>query len=259
MKKYFPDSSHPDKRRLDNVLDAICYNPSFFSFLAHVKIGHFFEVSPAFTTITGFPAVEIEEKGVSFFVEQVPKEDTLRVMEAQAENLAQASKPGFDPSLANLVSAEFRLEKADKTSITLNMICMTMSYSASGEIELGLAGAFVVGKDACQNNKLYKEIESLFQQAKSLYRSVYPPLSFSPPSGGLLEIVFEKDPRHVLTAKEKDVLLRMAKGLSSKQIAFELCISENTVETHRKNMLLKFESTNTAELVKKTSKLYWLE
>jgi DNA-binding CsgD family transcriptional regulator len=47
--------------------------------------------------------------------------------------------------------------------------------------------------------------------------------------------------------------------MSSKEIALNLDISHNTVETHRKNMFAKLKVNNVAELIKKASKLYWLQ
>lgn len=53
-----------------------------------------------------------------------------------------------------------------------------------------------------------------------------------------------------LTKREKDILLLMADGLSSKEIAIRLFISINTIETHRKNMFFKTGLRNMAHLVK---------
>ena len=54
-----------------------------------------------------------------------------------------------------------------------------------------------------------------------------------------------------ITLKEKKVLELLGQGYSSKQIASSLYISEHTVETHRKNLLMKFDAKNAAELMKK--------
>lgn len=55
-----------------------------------------------------------------------------------------------------------------------------------------------------------------------------------------------------LTGREKDVLELIAEGFSNKQIANKLILSVHTIDSHRKNLLMKFNSKNTAELVKKT-------
>lgn len=53
-----------------------------------------------------------------------------------------------------------------------------------------------------------------------------------------------------LTAREKDVLLLICDGLRSKEIAEKLYISTHTVESHRRNMMLKFNLNSSSKLVK---------
>ncbi|MGA9213121.1 response regulator transcription factor, partial [Kaistella sp.] len=53
-----------------------------------------------------------------------------------------------------------------------------------------------------------------------------------------------------LTAREKDVLLLICDGLRSKEIAGKLFISTHTVESHRRNMMLKLNINNSSKLVK---------
>ena len=52
-----------------------------------------------------------------------------------------------------------------------------------------------------------------------------------------------------LSNRELEVIKYLAKGLSSKEIAVQLNISSHTVDTHRRNMLRKTGSLNTAQLV----------
>ena len=55
----------------------------------------------------------------------------------------------------------------------------------------------------------------------------------------LLERSSSQDPIHALTDREMDVLQLIAKGLSNKQIAVQLFISEETVKVHIRNLLRK--------------------
>jgi len=54
----------------------------------------------------------------------------------------------------------------------------------------------------------------------------------------------------VLTRREVEVLKLIADGLTNQEIAEKLFISTWTVDSHRKNLLLKFNAKNTAILVK---------
>lgn len=53
-----------------------------------------------------------------------------------------------------------------------------------------------------------------------------------------------------LTRKEKEVLLLIAEGMTNPQIAEKPFVSVTTVNTHRANLLMKFEVINTASLIK---------
>ena len=55
--------------------------------------------------------------------------------------------------------------------------------------------------------------------------------------------------RPALSAREKEILALIAKGLRSKQIAATLDISKYTVGNHRKNMLKKRGAKNMTELL----------
>lgn len=57
-------------------------------------------------------------------------------------------------------------------------------------------------------------------------------------------------PLPFLTRREKEVLILIAEGLTNGQIADKIFVSVTTVNTHRKNLLMKFEVTNTANLIK---------
>ena len=58
------------------------------------------------------------------------------------------------------------------------------------------------------------------------------------------------DPALALTAREREVLLRVADGGTSKQIAAELHISPRTVEFHRANIMRKLDFNNHQELLR---------
>jgi two-component system, NarL family, nitrate/nitrite response regulator NarL len=53
-----------------------------------------------------------------------------------------------------------------------------------------------------------------------------------------------------ISTRETEVLKLIADGLTNAQIASQLFISLHTVESHRKNLLIKFEANNTATLIK---------
>ncbi|CEJ71609.1 Transcriptional regulatory protein DegU [Chryseobacterium oranimense G311] len=53
-----------------------------------------------------------------------------------------------------------------------------------------------------------------------------------------------------LTRREKEILIEASFGLTTIQIADKLCISPHTVESHRKNLIVKFKTTNLSTAIK---------
>lgn len=55
--------------------------------------------------------------------------------------------------------------------------------------------------------------------------------------------------RDELTLRELDVLKRISEGKNTQEIARELCVSANTVDTHRRHLMEKLEARNVADLI----------
>lgn len=56
---------------------------------------------------------------------------------------------------------------------------------------------------------------------------------------------------HILTKREKEILTLIAEGHTNTEISKKLFISHFTVDSHRKNLLSKFNTKNTATLIRK--------
>ncbi len=69
------------------------------------------------------------------------------------------------------------------------------------------------------------------------------------------ENIVSPDTAPALTRREKEILLLIAQGMTNNQIAEKLFLSPYTIDTHRKNLLFKFEVANTAQLIKKATEV----
>ena len=67
-----------------------------------------------------------------------------------------------------------------------------------------------------------------------------------------------KQPYGRISPREIEVLQLISQGYSNREIAETLFISPNTAVTHRKNLLVKFNVKNSAQLVKEASRMFWL-
>jgi DNA-binding CsgD family transcriptional regulator len=89
-----------------------------------------------------------------------------------------------------------------------------------------------------------------------------PVLSFIGLNGqpSFIDVAAEKmfKPTPLLSPREREVLLMLADGKKSKEIASRLFISKDTVDTHRRNILAKTGALNTAELIRKATRDGWI-
>ncbi|CDM61066.1 MULTISPECIES: response regulator [Rhizobium] len=70
-------------------------------------------------------------------------------------------------------------------------------------------------------------------------------------SSGVRDLLLDGRGQSVsLTGREQEIVVLIAAGKSNREIATELAISENTVETHRKHIKRKLGLSSTAELVR---------
>lgn len=90
-------------------------------------------------------------------------------------------------------------------------------------------------------------VAAIFQVMKNQFimQSELQKLLFSPAPAG------KAQPR--LTTREKEILHLVSQGTTTSAIARQLFISPQTVETHRRNLMQKFEVNNSAALIKKAT------
>lgn len=67
------------------------------------------------------------------------------------------------------------------------------------------------------------------------------------------------DRRYILTAREREIITYIARGMSHTQIGEKLFISPRTVDTHRTNLMRKLEVNSIAELIKLAIQLKLIE
>jgi DNA-binding NarL/FixJ family response regulator len=62
------------------------------------------------------------------------------------------------------------------------------------------------------------------------------------------------EPILTLTARETEILKLISQGYTTAKIAEKIFLSVNTIETYRKNLLFKFDTTNVASLIQQAAK-----
>jgi DNA-binding NarL/FixJ family response regulator len=136
------------------------------------------------------------------------------------------------------------VQKIGKEHPSIKFIVLTMHEEREyimNALKIGVHGYLLKN---IERTELEKAIITVFEGGKY----------FSPLITNILaESVTKTDQNEItdITPREKEVLVLVSQGQSTKQIADNLGISIRTVESHRVNMLKKLKVSNTAELVKK--------
>lgn len=84
----------------------------------------------------------------------------------------------------------------------------------------------------------YDEVLSVYDSVETLRRKIVRPVDEAPR-------VERQEP---LSAREREIVVCIVKGMSNKQIAETLCISTHTVITHRRNIVAKLQIHSPAGL-----------
>ena len=78
-------------------------------------------------------------------------------------------------------------------------------------------------------------------------------------TGDLSAVRGPEDGMKKLTAREKEIFVLLADGMTSREIAKHLFISHKTVETHKYNLMEKLEVSSIAQLTKIAVKKHVIE
>jgi len=133
-----------------------------------------------------------------------------------------------------------------KTSPGTRVVILSVHSGPRYVEEALLAGAWGYVVKSAAAKELIAAIEAVRDGRKFLSPAV---------AEGLVDRVVHPEaaasgPLAVLTAREREILQRVAEGLSAKEIAEDLHISTRTAETHRANMMRKLDVKKTASLVR---------
>ncbi|MBL7753415.1 MAG: response regulator transcription factor [Chitinophagaceae bacterium] len=85
-----------------------------------------------------------------------------------------------------------------------------------------------------------------------LYRVIDGETCFQTPGTGPTQASQQQD--IILTRREKEILSCIAQGFTNKELADQLFVSQHTIDSHRKNLLMKFKVQNTAALIAQAAK-----
>lgn len=148
----------------------------------------------------------------------------------------------LDITMPNMDGFEV-LEKINKVNTTSKPIIISMHNEGNYIAKCAKKGAYGYLIKNADEEELLLSIRSVAKGKKYFGPEI---------SEKMVNFMSEnKVSTQLLSNKENEVLQLISKGLTTKEIATKLYVSARTIETHRANILKKFEVKNTAALIKK--------
>lgn len=218
----------------------------YYYYIFDVSNTKFEFISDNMATILGYDPKSI---GVAEFVEKIHPEDLPYFV--QCENaIVEFSKTISPEQLLNYkISYDYRIKKKDGNYIRILQQVITIDMDKeSGKIfkTLGIH----------TNITHIKPLESANNESVLSFIGMHGQRSYSKTRGELLDI--REESFSMLTDRQKQIVSCLMNGMSSQEIADNLFISKNTVDTHRRKILEIMRVSNTQQLIVKILKMGWL-
>ena len=211
-------------------------------------------VNPSCESRFGYSAAEFLERGPELLYQLTDDPDKPEVIRRQIVHTQRAKSHGFNPRELIVEECPARMKTKDGRKIHYDCLIVVLTYTTSADMQ------YVLSVFMQQDIGSREEVKRLLLQIKNRHNQIYHHAPFQL-NGFPLHLVHVTSTRYDLrvTKREVEVIRLLSQGFGSKEIALTLGVSHNTVETHRKHLLEKFEAKNVAELIKKASKVFWLE
>jgi DNA-binding CsgD family transcriptional regulator len=204
---------------LDHLINYYSKNESSSWFVFDLTTDRCQYICPSMTNITGFESEEYINKGVVYFLNNV-----------------------FHPD--------------DHSGIISNFVPYVL-YSGNNKLYTKKDKENYFSFRIKHKDKYWQRVNGICAKAFKTKKSVPDYLiGFIKKGQGKF---IEQSYRTSITIREKEVLQLVGNGYSSKIIADRLNISETTAISHRKNLIQKFDVSNTAELIKEAVKAKFID
>ena len=211
-----------------------------YYWLLNVKKATFEMISPEAEKVLGYP---LEIITFPFLLQKVHPDDTPYLLNFEMTLADFFSKLPYEKRLGYKIQYDFRLQKADGAYIKILNQMVMVQYEADSN----LIRTFGVQADITHLKSDVRPVLSFiaFEDSDPSYYDVNVKAIYKPA-------------KSILSGREKQVLKLMLEGMISKEICEALTISKYTVDTHRKNLLLKTKSRSVSEMIKKAIVNGWI-
>ena len=238
-------------------------------YLIDYSTGRFLYMSNSVHHLLGYSPGPFYEKGLDFLYSIMHPGDYPRVLREYVRRLHRLEETQAKEQRLHFISTEFRVKNEKHDWFWVENTGAILDFTAYGQPQnsLGFIKKIEIRQGKYQDTNRAEARKILFNnippnglskltEHRKLFVEEARNITHLQP---LTDISMASEEKINISPREKEILQLIANGYSAREIAGHLFISEATVVSHRKNLLIKFKVKNTAELIKKASKLFWLE
>lgn len=211
-------------------------------------------ISPSCLSVLGYHQSDFIKGGPDFIFKITDDQCIPAVIHKQVTYVNRMKSADYDPCEVLLLEFPVKVLTQENGLKEIFCIAVVLTFNIKKE------PWHFIGFWSCGKFDTIEHCRSILHAIKERHNEIYTHPTFEVESRPL-EVVHVTNKRmdSLITNRETEVLSLISKGFLTKEIAAKLNISFHTAEGYRKSLLKKFEAKNSAELIKKASKVFWLE
>ncbi len=247
----FPSLSNGGKLKL--ALDELESIPHSFCGCAWLNSHHFLYASPQVESMLGYSRDLFFENGLMFIHAITPSQYIKPIYSKAGEYIDRMEKSGLGLRYSKTHLVEGALRKENEQIVLIRHQCCFLDCNgddlASGPF---LAVGIWQDMESQSEHELddnTKKTGEVLMRIRETFWDLYPSRFATAQSF----FVKNNVQQIIMTPKEKQILVLLSSGHTTKQISLRLEISFHTVESHRKHLIKKFDAKNSVELLAKVN------
>jgi len=190
-------------------------------------------------SMIGYDPREVMDNGIEFVIELFQKDDFKIYNESIFSHIAEFLKTTpYDQHADYVFSFNYRVRKPDGRWVQLFQEGCYITDPKTNLPLYSIGTAMDVTPIKKDSSIVLSIDKKIIQNGRVHFTNVHTGYYYPEPAESRL------------SRREREILGRLADGLSSKEIAAKLHLSESTIVNHRKNMLKKTNTKNVAALIR---------
>jgi DNA-binding CsgD family transcriptional regulator len=225
--------------------ERVCSMWNTFIYMHDYRTNKYIYISPSFCNYIGIEYNNALNDGFDSIASLIHPEDLLILEKTLFKKIAGFLSSIYDTEEEGnqnyRFSYNFRIRKKDGSYISMSVVSKILSFNKKGKILLDF-GLITPVNHILQTDKIILNI------SKSISDLDYDTL--------LQEEYHQEVSSEIhLTERELEIIKLLKKGMDSKEMADQLCLSQHTVRNHRRNILKKTNTNKVTELLSLLSKM----